>query len=113
MFHKKAKEAGLNQGEFTYSLQVQSSGGAFLCEDQALQNLVSDSVLATTGITPTFSTSGGTSDARFMKDICPVIEFGLVSATAHQIDEHIAVDEIHLLKSVYQEIVKQYFKKSQ
>lgn len=110
--HKKAKEAGLNQGGFTYALQTQSSGEAFLCEDRELQRLVSDSILTITGMTPTLSTSGGISDARFMKDLCPIIEFGLVSATAHQIDEHIAVDEIHRLKTVYEEVLRGFFKES-
>jgi succinyl-diaminopimelate desuccinylase len=109
--HKKAEEACLNQKGFAYSLKIQSGGEAFLCEDQALPRLVGSAVFATTGITPTFSTSGGTSDARFMKDLCPVIEFGLVSATAHQIDEHIAVEEIHRLTAVYQEILERYFGK--
>lgn len=109
--HQKAEEAGLNRRGFTYTLQAQSSGDAFLCEDQALQRLVCDAVLATTGMTPTLSTSGGTSDARFMKDLCPVIEFGLVSATAHQVDEQIAVEEIHQLKAVYEEILKRCFDK--
>lgn len=107
--HTKAEEAGLHQGGFTYTLQIQSSGDAFLCEDPALQRLVCEAVLAITGIMPTLSTSGGTSDARFMKDLCPVIEFGLVSATAHQVDEHIAVDEIHRLKAVYEEILERFF----
>jgi succinyl-diaminopimelate desuccinylase len=109
--HAKAEEFGLNQAGFTYALQIQSSGEAFLCEDHALQRLVCDAVLAATGMTPTLSTSGGTSDARFMKDLCPVIEFGLVSATAHQVDEHIAVEEIHRLKAVYEEIIGRYFKR--
>jgi len=109
--HHKAEEAGLNRRGFTYTLQVQSSGDAFLCEDPALQHLVCDAVLATTGITPALSTSGGTSDARFMKDLCPVIEFGLVSAMAHQVDEQIAVEEIHRLKAVYEEVLERYFKK--
>lgn len=111
--HSKAEEAGLNQGGFTYTLQTQPSGDAFLCEDQALQRLVCDAVLAVTGMTPILSTSGGTSDARFIKDICSVIEFGLVSATAHHVDEHIAVEEIHRLKAVYEEIIGRYFKESQ
>jgi succinyl-diaminopimelate desuccinylase len=110
--HKKAEEAGLNHKGFTYSLQVQPSGDAFLCADQALQRIICDAVLATTGMMPTLSTSGGTSDARFMKDLCPVIEFGLVSATAHQVDEHIVVEEIHCLKAVYQEIIERYYEES-
>lgn len=110
--HAKAEESGLNQEGFSYTLQIQSSGEAFLCEDQTLQHLVCDAVLAVTGMTPTLSTSGGTSDARFMKDLCPVIEFGLVSATAHQVDEHIVVGEIHRLKAVYEEIMGRYFKEN-
>lgn len=108
--HTKAEEVGLNQEGFIYALQTQSSGDVFLCKDQALQCLVSEAVLASTGIKPILSTSGGTSDARFMKDICPVVEFGLVSTTAHQIDEQIAVDKIHRLKEVYQEVIKRFFK---
>jgi succinyl-diaminopimelate desuccinylase len=105
----KAEAAGLNQGGFTYSLQARSSGGAFLCEDKDLQGLVCEAVFKATGLKPTLSTGGGTSDARFLKDICPVIEFGLVNATAHQTDEHIAVAEIHCLKATYQEIIKVVF----
>lgn len=105
----KAEQLGLNQEGFMYTLETRASGDAFLCEDKGLQRLVCDAVLTTTGLTPALSTSGGTSDARFLKDICPVIEFGLVSATAHQIDEHISVEEIHCLKTVYQEIIERFF----
>ncbi len=105
----QAVQTGLNKEGFAYTLQVQGSGGAFLCEDKALQRLVSQAVLKATGLTPILSTSGGASDARFLKDICPVIEFGLVNATAHQIDEHISIEEVHRLKTVYQEIIGQFF----
>jgi len=108
--HTQAEESGLNQEGFAYTLQIQSSGDAFLCENQALQDLVCDAVLATTGLTPMLSTGGGTSDARFMKDICPVIEFGLVNATAHQIDEHIAVEEIHRLQASYRQIIQSFLR---
>ncbi len=93
-------------------MELRSSGDAFLCEDKELQHLVCDAVLTATSLTPTLSTSGGTSDARFLKDICPVIEFGLINATAHQVDEHIALDEIHCLKAAYQRIIEQFLKRN-
>lgn len=105
----RAEQQGLSANGFKYTLQIRGSGDAFICEDQALQSLVSDVVQATTGLKPAISTSGGTSDARFLKDICPVIEFGLVNATAHQTDEHIPIEEIHLLTAAYLGIIDRYF----
>ncbi|MGB7240594.1 MAG: M20/M25/M40 family metallo-hydrolase, partial [Sulfitobacter sp.] len=55
------------------------------------------------------STTGGTSDARFVKDHCPVVEFGLVGRSMHQVDEHVQVDQIHQLKSIYGRILRDYF----
>jgi succinyl-diaminopimelate desuccinylase len=107
--HKTAERHNLSAMGFTYTLDIRGSGNAFLCEDKALQNLISQAISTATGLTPTLSTSGGTSDARFMKDICPVIEFGLVNTTAHQVDEHISVEEIHRLTRAYQEILERYF----
>ena len=66
-------------------------------------------VEAETGILPELSTSGGTSDARFVKDHCPVVEFGLVGKTMHQVDERIEVEQIHQLKAVYARILRDYF----
>jgi len=106
--HGQASQTGLSGNGMTYTLETQGSP-AFLCEDKVLQALACDAVLARTGITPVLSTGGGTSDGRFLKDICPVIEFGLVNATAHQINEHIPVEEIHRLKAVYQEIITRFF----
>ncbi|MDF3034094.1 MAG: dapE [Alphaproteobacteria bacterium] len=108
--HSQARQAGLSSEGFAYTLDIQASGDAFFCEDKGLQHLVSDAILATTNLTPIFSTSGGTSDARFLKDICPVIEFGLINATAHQVDEHIALEEIHRLTAVYQGIIERFFR---
>ena len=59
---------------------------------------------------PAFSTSGGTSDARFVKDHCPVVEFGLVGKTMHQVDERVAVAQIPKLKAVYGRILAEYFR---
>jgi succinyl-diaminopimelate desuccinylase len=60
-------------------------------------------------VAPVLSTSGGTSDARFVKDHCPVVEFGLVGRTMHQVDECVEVAQIEQLKAVYARILKDYF----
>jgi succinyl-diaminopimelate desuccinylase len=104
MLHAKASQMGLD-----YTLEARGSGGAFLCQDAALTALVSETVTSLMGKKPTLSTSGGTSDARFLKDLCPVIELGLINATAHQVDEHCPVEEIHSLTALYQEILKRFF----
>ena len=62
-----------------------------------------------TGQTPVLSTSGGTSDARFVKDHCPVLEFGLVGAFMHQVDERVPVEQVWQLKQIYQAILRRYF----
>ena len=58
---------------------------------------------------PVLSTSGGTSDARFVKDHCPVVEFGLVGQTMHQVDERVELAQIHRLKAIYSRILHDYF----
>ena len=62
-----------------------------------------------TGRHPKLSTTGGTSDARFIKNYCPVLELGLVGATMHQTDECVAVDDLATLTAVYRKILEQYF----
>jgi succinyl-diaminopimelate desuccinylase len=62
-----------------------------------------------TGQEPVLSTTGGTSDARFIKDYCPVVEFGLVGRTMHQIDENIAVADLDRLTAVYARVLERYF----
>lgn len=86
-------------------LDISCSGGAFWCPSSELISLVRESVEHVCGITPLLSTSGGTSDARFIKDYCPVIEFGLISATAHHTDEHIHISEIEKLCQIYEQIL--------
>ena len=70
---------------------------------------VAKAVAAETGVTPELSTTGGTSDARFVKDHCPVVEFGLVGQSMHQVDEHVRIEHIHQLKSIYTRILRDYF----
>ena len=71
--------------------------------------MVAGAVGATTGARPVLSTSGGTSDARFVKDHCPVVEFGLVGRTMHQVDERVETSQIEALKAVYARILADYF----
>lgn len=85
------------------------SGESFITPPGALSDLVAKSVAAETGMTPELSTSGGTSDARFMQHHCPVVEFGLVGKTMHKVDECVPVEQIHQLKAIYARILKDYF----
>jgi succinyl-diaminopimelate desuccinylase len=93
----------------TVDLRVKVSGESFLTPPGELSALVAAAVAAETGETPEMSTSGGTSDARFVKDHCPVVEFGLVGQTMHQVDERVEVAQIHALKAIYGRILRDYF----
>ena len=90
-------------------LAISLSGEAFLTPPGELSALVAKAVEAETGRKPVASTSGGTSDARFVKDHCPVVEFGLVGRTMHQVDERVEVAHIHSLKAIYGRILRDYF----
>ncbi len=85
------------------------SGEAFLTEPGPFTELVASAVESETGRRPEASTSGGTSDARFIKDMCPVVEFGIVGSTMHKTDEHVAVEDIRSLERVYHRILESYF----
>ncbi|MFD1342692.1 succinyl-diaminopimelate desuccinylase [Litorisediminicola beolgyonensis] len=91
------------------TVEVKVSGESFLTPPGALSDLVSDAVEAETGVRPELSTSGGTSDARFVKDHCPVVEFGLVGQTMHQVDERVSVAQVEQLKAIYTRILSRYF----
>ncbi|MBX9815047.1 MAG: succinyl-diaminopimelate desuccinylase [Proteobacteria bacterium SG_bin5] len=88
------------------------SGEAFLTPPGALSTLVSDAIAARTGAAPELSTSGGTSDARFLAALCPVVEFGLVNATMHKLDEAVAVEDLRLLTAIYEDIARRAFNES-
>jgi succinyl-diaminopimelate desuccinylase len=90
-------------------MRADISGESFLTEPGAFVDLVARAVADETGVRPVLSTSGGTSDARFVKDHCPVVEFGLVGRTMHQVDERVEVAQIHALKAVYARILRDYF----
>lgn len=82
------------------------SGEPFLTAPGAFSDVVAQAIKAETGIEPEASTSGGTSDARFLKDFCPVIEFGLSNATMHKRDEAVALPDLDLLARIYARIVR-------
>jgi succinyl-diaminopimelate desuccinylase len=94
------------------SFAVEWKDGAsdvFQTRDEALIGTLSASVAAVTGRTPKLSTSGGTSDARFIKDHCPVVEFGLVGKTMHMIDEHAAISDLEGLTAIYERFISDWF----
>ncbi|EEE38122.1 succinyl-diaminopimelate desuccinylase [Rhodobacteraceae bacterium KLH11] len=89
--------------------KIKISGESFLTPPGPLSDLVSQAVANETGVTPELSTTGGTSDARFIKNHCPVVEFGLVGRTMHQVDECVEVEQIRQLKAIYTRILTDYF----
>ena len=86
-----------------------SNAAAFLTKPGAFIDLVVGAIKKLTGRQPELSTTGGTSDARFIKDYCPVLEFGLVGQTMHQVDERTAIDDLITLTAVYRKIIDRYF----
>ena len=85
------------------------SGEAFLTEPGEFTALVARAVETVTGVAPELSTSGGTSDARFIRALCPVVEFGLVGQTMHKVDERAPVADIEALTAVYERLIGDYF----
>ncbi|MBD25243.1 MAG: succinyl-diaminopimelate desuccinylase [Candidatus Marinimicrobia bacterium] len=92
-----------------YDLSVRISGESFLTPPGSLSEIVSSSIKHVLGITPNLSTTGGTSDARFIKDACPVCEFGMVGLSMHKADENCTVSDLNNLTKVYLEVLDQYF----
>ena len=99
--------------DLEYDLKCIVSGEAFLTQDPAFVSLIEQAVFDVTGQTPEASTSGGTSDARFIKDVAPVVEFGLVGESMHKTDEHAAIADINLLSRTYELILERYFDPTQ
>ncbi len=92
-----------------YELDISVSGESFYCPPGAISETVAAAAEEVLGIRPEFGTSGGTSDARFIKDACPVAEFGLVGETMHKIDERIAVADLESLTRVYRLVLERIF----
>ena len=81
------------------------SGEAFVTPPGAFSTLVADAIREVTGIEPELSTTGGTSDARFLSRLCPTVEFGLVNATMHKLDEAVALRDLHALEAIYRGVI--------
>ena len=81
------------------------SGEAFLTQPGAFSAMIADAIRAETGIAPELSTTGGTSDARFLSKLCPTVEFGLLNATMHKVDEAVAVEDLYALTRIYAGII--------
>jgi succinyl-diaminopimelate desuccinylase len=92
-----------------FDLRSECSGEAFLCPPGPLSRIVAAAVRRVTGREPELSTTGGTSDARFIKDFCPVCEFGMPGETAHKVDENVAVADIEALTCIYQAVLEGFF----
>lgn len=92
-----------------YDLDIAVSGEAFLTLPGSFTDLVASAVARVTGTPPVPDTGGGTSDARFIKEYCPVVECGLLNRTAHQIDEHVALDDLTRLTDIYAAILEAFF----
>lgn len=93
----------------SYALKTVTSGEAFLTPPGDFSALIARSIEKVTGIAPELSTTGGTSDARFIRAYAPVVEFGLPNATMHKADENADVNEISRLADIYEEILRGYF----
>ncbi len=106
---KIAELLGATANGVTISTDLRVTGEPFYTEPGAFTDIVLGAIQAETGLPATLSTSGGTSDARFIKDVCPVAELGLKNATAHMVDEHTAIDEIETLCRIYYRVLVQYF----
>lgn len=105
---RRVEVAAGNAVQWTLDFEP-SNASAFLTAPGPFVSLVSEAVEAVTGRKPALSTTGGTSDARFIKDYCPVLEFGLVGQTMHKVDEHAAVSDIEGLTAIYERVLQAYF----
>tara|TARA_B100001123_G_scaffold17271_1_gene19331 strand:- start:158 stop:1297 length:1140 start_codon:yes stop_codon:yes gene_type:complete len=97
-----------NKSRFKVNYEV--SGEAFLTKPSKTTYMIQNAIKKITGIKPKLSTSGGTSDARFIKNIAPCLEFGLVGKTMHKIDESVSVSDLKKLTKIYENILVNYFK---
>ncbi|HMM15724.1 MAG TPA: succinyl-diaminopimelate desuccinylase [Parvibaculum sp.] len=92
-----------------YEFETKISGEAFITEPGRFSMLITEAIREVTGLAPELSTSGGTSDARFIRAYAPVVEFGLANATMHKVDEHVPAGDIARLADIYEAILRRYF----
>lgn len=108
LMQQRAIEAAGGKIKFAFQFEP-SNAGVFVTKPGPLTDLVANAVADVTGRKPELSTTGGTSDARFIKDFCPVVEFGLVGQTMHQVDERVPVADLTALTAIYKKILDKYF----
>jgi succinyl-diaminopimelate desuccinylase len=102
-------EAAAKEVAARFTLTFEGSGSVFLTQPGPLVDTMREAIRAATGREPALTTNGGTSDARFIKDFCPVVEVGLRNATAHHVDEHVPVADLVALTAIYRRFIEGYF----
>jgi succinyl-diaminopimelate desuccinylase len=102
-------QAVADENDTPYGLEFSISGESFLTPPGPLSQIIQQATKSVTGHMPELTTTGGTSDARFIKDFCPVAEFGLINATAHKVDESACIDDIKALADVYDAVLEAFF----
>jgi succinyl-diaminopimelate desuccinylase len=105
----KRRVAAADQGGRATLAFERTNAVAFLTKPGQFTDLVAAAVRDVTGRTPSLSTGGGTSDARFIKNACPVVELGLVNATIHAVDERVNLDDLEALSRIYERVLERYF----
>ena len=95
----------------SYQLETACSSNAFITEPGALSEDLISAIKDVVGSSPEMSTTGGTSDARFIRKYCPVVEFGIVGKTMHKINEHVEIKDVELLTDIYTELLDRFFKR--
>jgi succinyl-diaminopimelate desuccinylase len=108
LIERRAAKAADGKIKFAFKWEP-SNAGVFAVRPGPFTDLVADAIAKATGRKPEFSTSGGTSDARFITQYCPVVEFGLVGQTMHAIDERVPVADLRALTAIYRTIIDRYF----
>ena len=105
-------EAAAERVKARWSVTFSGTGDVFITKPGPLVDTMLDAVDGITGRTPALTTGGGTSDARFIQAYCPVIEFGLVNQTIHQIDERVEVSDLLQLTRIYERFIAEYFQRA-
>jgi succinyl-diaminopimelate desuccinylase len=108
LIEQRARKAAGNAVQFKFEWQY-SNANVFVTRPGPFTDLVAEAVAGVTGRKPELSTTGGTSDARFITNYCPVVEFGLVGETMHQVDERVPLADLRALTAIYRRILDRYF----
>jgi succinyl-diaminopimelate desuccinylase len=98
--------AALEGSEITCAFEYENNADCFVTQPGAWVQMLVDAVEAETGTRPAMSTAGGTSDARFIKNLCPVVEIGLRNATAHKVDEHVPIADLQTLQRIFERFLE-------